>query len=106
MNSIRHRTSLRRHQLKAALVICGTIGVAVSHALMQLLLYRGRIVDRWGLGDLIVFGAPALIAWIAYVAVFRGLGRSRFFGAFLAALALTCVSFWAGMVVALNTYGS
>jgi hypothetical protein len=99
-------TSVRRKQLKAAVVISGVLGVAISHALIQLLLYRSRAVNRWDASDLVVFGVPPLIAWIAYVAVFYKFVRSSLLGACLAAFAATCASFWAGMVVALNVYGS
>ena len=77
-----------------------------KHLPEQIMLYRSRVVNRCGAGDLIVFGAPALAAWIAYLVVLFRLGRARALGAFATAFGVTCVSFWAGMVTALNLYGS
>lgn len=99
-------TSIRQQRHKAVSVVCGIAAVAVIHAVAQLLLYRTRVRGELVTSDLVLFAVPALTAWAAYFMVFRRLGRTRPLPASIAAFAVTCVSFWAGMIAALDRYGS
>lgn len=99
-------TSIRQQRLKAATVVCGIAAVAMIHAVVQLLLYHARVRGDLVTSDLVLFAVPALAAWAAYFLVFLRLGHARALPASVAAFAVTCVSFWAGMIAALNLYGS
>lgn len=99
-------TSIRQQRLKAASVVCGIMAVAVIHSVAQLLMYRARVKGELDTSDFVLFAVPALAAWAGYFVVFRRLGRTRPLPASIAAFAVTFVSFWAGMIAALNLYGS
>jgi hypothetical protein len=99
-------SSLQRQRRKAAVVTASVSLIAVSHCLLQMVLYRGRVVDGWSVGDSGVLGAPAIAALLAYGVVLRIVARLWLVGAALGAFGLTCISFWAGMMLSLNLYGS
>lgn len=98
--------SIQRARLKAAKVAGGVLVVALGHAIAQLLLYQGRVMGDLHAGDFALFAVPALIAWLAYLMVFTFLGGIRSLGASTLAFGASCLSFWAGMIATLNTYGS
>jgi hypothetical protein len=80
--------------------------VVASHCIVQIIFYRGRVVNGWLADDLIIFGLPSLVAFVVYAVVLRYLARTQLVGTFLGAFGITFLSFLTGLFVSLNTYGS
>ena len=98
--------AISRHRAKAAKITAAICSIGALHILVQILLYRARVLNWWHAADGVVLLLPALAAFFAYAVILKGFGRARSIPTVFGALALTIFSFWGGMLVALNTYGS
>jgi hypothetical protein len=98
--------SIHQARLRAAKVAGSLLVVAVAHSVAQLLLYRSRVTGNLHAGDFAVFAIPAFVSWLAYLSVFVVIARMRSFVAPTLAFGASCLSFFVGMVVGLNLYGS
>jgi hypothetical protein len=88
----RFSNSFAKLLLKFVLILM----IAIGHVRALFVLYPT------GRSDVVRFLLPTLIAFCLYMVV---LGRKHVLSGVLA-LVLTLLSFWGGMVAALNTYGS
>ena len=93
--------------VKGALLVAA---IFLAHVALGVILYRGRAVSHWAISasDFVIFELPFIFAAIGYFYAFRlmpwfqGHRTARIglalFGSFL--------SWWAYMLIALNTYGN
>ena len=89
---------------KRALGLCA---VAFVHVAIFVLAYRARALTHSALwsSDLLVFALPALLACVGYAFFLRS-GNMSWLTASIISIGLAFLSFWLGMIVAFNTYGT
>ena len=89
--------------------------VFILHCVIQFVLYRGRVVNRWSLADsdAVVFLMPNLLALAAYAFLLGRWAAAKNWPTAAkvgATIALTLVaaffSFWGSMLIPVNTYGT
>ena len=101
--------SVRSHRLSVLMLAL----VLMVYGLVGFLLYRGRRFSQSSFfeSDLNIFTVPFLSAIVAYSCVLFSSGwlrprsLAKWVGLLLIGFILACLSFWAYMVCALNTYG-
>jgi hypothetical protein len=88
------------------------VPIFVLHSAALFLLYRARALmhSRPYESDFVIFALPTILAFALYLYALRTRWRNlwlmRLWLALPAALVLTFLSFWAGMVACFSTYGS
>lgn len=86
------------------------LAVFVAHVVVGVALYRGRVISKWPISDsdLVVFALPVILAAAGYFAALRWTPwlHGRRSVRILAALGISFLSWWAYMLIALNSYGS
>jgi hypothetical protein len=89
--------------------------VFAAHCVLQFVLYRGRVVNRWPLADLdvVVFLLPNLLAFSAYALLltrWAAVKQWPIAAKVAAVVAIAAVveffSFWGSMLIPVNTYGT
>ena len=82
----------------------------MAHVVVGVILYRGRAVSHWAISDndFVIFELPFMLAAVGYFYVFRWMPWLQEHRAARMSVALvgSFLSWWAYMLVALNTYGS
>ena len=98
---------------RGAALSATAVSVLLTHIALQFILYRGRVVEHWTFGDLVVFFAPLSLALAGYAWVWWRVARLKPWeptskGAFVIALTLlsTAFSFWASLLLPFNMYGT
>lgn len=83
-----------------------TATIWILQVTIGVLFYRARVVNDWNAGDLLVFGAPFIVAltlhcWTLMALWSGGTGRRIFL-----AVAIAISGFGVAMLINLNLYGS
>jgi len=86
------------------------LAVFLAHVGIGVILYRGRVISKWAISDadLVIFAIPFILAAAGYFYAFRWMPwlHGRRSARIVASLCASFLSWWAYMLIALNTYGS
>jgi hypothetical protein len=102
-----HDNKAEVNAAKGALLVAA---IFLAHVVIGVVLYRGRAVSHWVISesDFVIFTLPFVFAAAGYFYAFRWIPWIQGHRAARICVALvgSFLSWWAYMLVALNTYGS
>jgi hypothetical protein len=116
LRNVRHKKSTlvsapkSKVEAKPVQAILLVSAIFFAHVMIGVILYRGRAVSRWAISDsdFVIFELPFILAAIGYFYVFRWMPwlQGHRAARMIVALVGSFLSWWAYMLIALNTYGS